>query len=284
MNDKNERYFLETIRKGSLTKAANALEISQPALSMGLNSLEKKLGFRLLDRKTSPVTLTKEGEIYLEYIRSRNALEVSFEKQIADSIEESKKKIRVGAPLVYAETILADYIEKNPDQGDYLIKVGSQSELAEMLEDGDVDCYISTSNESFGDLKKKVIGSEKIYLCVPKAYGMKVENDYSNLNGQRFVLMENGQPLQIAIDSFFERYDIQPSGYTICNQVSACVSYALKGAGICFASDEALKMKNVKDSFDLIELPDDLFKRNIYMVYNDAAYMSQACRKMIKEI
>lgn len=284
MLDKNERYFLETVKKGNLTKAAAALSISQPALSMGLNSLEKKLGFRLLDRRTSPVSLTREGEIYLRFLNSRDALETNFEKEIQDSLEDSGRKIRVGAPLVYAETLLADYIGKNTDQVDYSIKVASQHELAEMLESAQIDCYISTSNRDFGKLKKKVIGSEKICLCVPKSFGFSFNGNYESLDHMNFVLLEKDQPLQVRIDAFFEKYGIHPSSYTVCNQVSTCISCALQGAGMCFASRDALIVKNVSEQFDLIELPDDLFKRSIYLIYDEAAYLSDACRKMIEEI
>ena len=283
MLDKNVTYFLKTVEEGNLTKAARSLSISQPALSMGLNGLEKKLGFRLLNRRTTPVTLTEEGKIYLKYIRSINQLETGFEKQIADSISQSSRKIVVGAPLVYAETLLADYIENNGSDADFIVKVGSQSELQTMLENAEIDCYISTSDEQDEECEKKVIGSEKVFLCILKTEEKKIA-DYAQLDKERFVLLESDQPLRKLTDEFFLENGIRPSVSVICNQVSTSISYALKGAGMCFASKEALTCKNVEDRFDLLELPDRLFRRSIYIVYSKTGYQSEQCLKMINRL
>lgn len=284
MNDKNVLYFLETIKKGSLTKAAASLSISQPALTMGLNSLERKLGFKLLNRKTVPVSLTEEGTIYLQYINAKKALDTNFKKQISDSVSNINRKVTIGAPLIYAETVLADFIGKRSYDADYVIKVGSQSELQGMLDEAEIDCYISTSDEIDKSLKKKLISTEKIYLCIPKTLEYEKRDDYSWLNGMKYVLLENDQPLQKRIDSFFRRYSITPSSTIVCNQVSTCILLAKKSNRLCFASKQALECKNIEDQFELIELPDDLCKRNIYIVYDDSNFITKACKDIIEII
>ena len=61
-------YFLTIVEEGSITKAAQRLYISQPGLSKYLKNLETKLGYKLINRNTRPLTLTTEGEIYLDFI------------------------------------------------------------------------------------------------------------------------------------------------------------------------------------------------------------------------
>lgn len=53
-----DQYVMNVVEFGSLTKAASFLNISQPALSMGLNSLEKEIGIKIFDRRAVPVKLT----------------------------------------------------------------------------------------------------------------------------------------------------------------------------------------------------------------------------------
>ena len=77
-----ENYIWHITREGSLTKAAEKIGISQPALSSGLSSLEKKLGFRIFDRSVNPVQLTAEGKIYFDYLKQKNALTANFETRI----------------------------------------------------------------------------------------------------------------------------------------------------------------------------------------------------------
>lgn len=55
------RYFLTVVREESITKAAEALHITQPTLSRQMAQLEGDMGVRLFDRGTRKIALTNEG-------------------------------------------------------------------------------------------------------------------------------------------------------------------------------------------------------------------------------
>lgn len=57
------RYFLAAAREGNLTRAADSLHISQPALSKALKSLESEIGKKLFVRERAGIKLTDEGDI-----------------------------------------------------------------------------------------------------------------------------------------------------------------------------------------------------------------------------
>ena len=67
----NENYVYHAYLSKSFTKAANILYISQPSLSAAIASKEKELGFRIFDRSTKPISLTREGEIYIEMLEGK---------------------------------------------------------------------------------------------------------------------------------------------------------------------------------------------------------------------
>lgn len=69
LNAKPYRIFVGVAEHGSFSRAAEALNISQPALSAQLRELERQLGFALFHRTTRRVTLTREGRIFLDYAR-----------------------------------------------------------------------------------------------------------------------------------------------------------------------------------------------------------------------
>ena len=60
------QYFVETARAGSLSGAARALAVSVPAVTKGLNALEREMGVRLFDRTPRGLTLTGAGASYLD--------------------------------------------------------------------------------------------------------------------------------------------------------------------------------------------------------------------------
>ena len=64
MNFRQLEYVITIYREGTLTKAAEKLFISQPALTQQLQKLEKEIGTQLFDRTTTPLTPTYAGKYH----------------------------------------------------------------------------------------------------------------------------------------------------------------------------------------------------------------------------
>ena len=69
MNENKYLYFIKIHELGSITKAAESLYISHPALSKYIRNLERELGVSLIEREYSPVRFTEAGEIYFRYAK-----------------------------------------------------------------------------------------------------------------------------------------------------------------------------------------------------------------------
>ncbi len=66
--DLSEKYIYEVYKEKSFSSAAKNLFISQSALSTTVKKAEQKLGFQIFDRSKTPIILTREGRIYIEYL------------------------------------------------------------------------------------------------------------------------------------------------------------------------------------------------------------------------
>ena len=66
MNINQLKYFIEFARIKNFSKAADKLEISQPALSLQIQKLEEEFQHQLVDRTKKPLGLTVEGELFYE--------------------------------------------------------------------------------------------------------------------------------------------------------------------------------------------------------------------------
>ena len=78
----NQLYYFKTVAQlQHFRKAAEKLNISQPSLSLSISNLEKELGTYLFERQGRNVSLTKYGEIYLEYVKEAlSILEIGEKK------------------------------------------------------------------------------------------------------------------------------------------------------------------------------------------------------------
>lgn len=293
------RYVMQIAEQGSLTKAATVLGISQPALSSGLTNLEKELGYKIFNRKTVPITFTLEGKLYFEYIKRLQVLSDDLQRRIESLREASDGKVAIGGPVAYIESVVTDAVmelrKKNPNYK-VSVKCSPLSELIEMATKGEIDCFISTRDILPEKFEKQLIRQEKIYLCVPRnnplnetlAEYQTVPGragscfDYSLLDGEEFIFLEEGQPLQIQAEEFFKENRIRPTNTVVVNQVSTAVNMAIKGEGICFASEAALEGNIDLSSVSIYGLPSTISGRNIYVAYDKELFLSNACRELIQ--
>ncbi len=84
MNMKEQQYVCVLAECGSITRAAKELYISQPALSIYINNLEKSLNVKLFERVGKRFILTYAGERYVEKARAMLRLEEEFEEELKD--------------------------------------------------------------------------------------------------------------------------------------------------------------------------------------------------------
>ena len=80
------RAFCQVARLGSVSRAAEALYLSQPAVTLQLQALERELGVRLLERSGKRLTPTREGELLYEMakplVEGLDGLAASFREQV----------------------------------------------------------------------------------------------------------------------------------------------------------------------------------------------------------
>ena len=89
--------FREVARRGSFSRAAEALALTQPAVSQQVAALERQAGTRLLDRGPGGLSLTPAGELLLAHadvVADRLELATG---QLAEQVEHAARELRIGA-------------------------------------------------------------------------------------------------------------------------------------------------------------------------------------------
>lgn len=103
-------FFVLLNRLGSLSAAARALNITPPAATMRLASMEKRIGARLLNRSTRKISLTPEGELYLQQA-SRLIEELrELDEIVSGNRRDPRGLLRVNVPLGFGRTVIAPLV------------------------------------------------------------------------------------------------------------------------------------------------------------------------------
>lgn len=104
------RYFLAVVREESITKAAEALHITQPTLSRQLSQMEDEVGVRLFDRGTRKITLTNEGILLRRRAEEILQLVDTTERELVEQDEQVEGKISIGCGEIAAVRMLPELI------------------------------------------------------------------------------------------------------------------------------------------------------------------------------
>src|SRR5215217_6814368 len=90
------RYFLAVAEEGSLTRAAERLFVSQPALTKQIKQLEAQLGLQLFVRSRAGMALTEPGRALAERVPSVLAAWDQVRRETNDAARRAARVLRVG--------------------------------------------------------------------------------------------------------------------------------------------------------------------------------------------
>ena len=105
------RVFKEVAEVGNITAAAQALYISQSAVSQSIKQLENDLQTRLFSRNSRGVTLTAEGKMLYEYVRSAMGLLETGEEKLSQTRELQMGQLVIGASDTVTSQFLLPYLD-----------------------------------------------------------------------------------------------------------------------------------------------------------------------------
>ena len=295
----SEQYMLEIVKWGSLTMAAKHLGISQPALSLALTNLEKKLGFTLIDRKSKAACFTEEGSIYAEYLHKQKELTIQMQKEISDAGMMKRKVLSVGGSAVYIESLVADAVPEllgRYPECQINMYIEPLEELIQNAVNGEIECFVCTDEKSIPDhFTLLPIRQERLYMCVPESFEVnqrlkeyrvqlgeeKPIKDYHVFEAHGLIRLPATFPLQRKMDEFFAEKGMQIRSSICVSQVSTGVALAEKGLGMVVASEEALMGRNLDGRVCLYSLPEEISGRKIYIAYDSGHYISKVCKMFI---
>ena len=145
------KVFKEVAEAGNITAAAQALYISQSAVSQSIKQLEGDLQTRLFARNSRGVTLTADGKLLYEYVRSAIGLLETGEAKLSQTRELQMGHLTIGASDTVTSQFLLPYLDSFHKQYPAIhiqIVSGRSHKVLGLLQSGKVDiAFASTPNE-----------------------------------------------------------------------------------------------------------------------------------------
>ncbi len=164
------RGFLQVAQDGSVTRAAEALFLTQPAVTQQIRGLERETGVALFDRTGRGVRLTAAGEVLREYALRSLALLEEGRQAIADVEAGAAGRLSLGAGVTTSIFHLPRWLQRFQHAFpavEVVVRTGRSREVAEWVRGRELELGIVTSPVKGAEFRVLHLFAEEIALVVP---------------------------------------------------------------------------------------------------------------------
>ena len=289
MDFRHLQYLTAVAEHRNVTKAAEALYISQSALSHYIRKTEEELGTLLFDRSTSPISLTYAGQRYIESAQRILRENERMMKELREITENMTGMLRIGVSRDRASYIMPRLIQdfQNVYPGIRVdIYTQSGQKLREALKTGRIDLLLlpGDGKETDATIASQKIYTEEMLLCAPKGFLPESGHlsDPHMLDQQPFVLLKQEHTARTFCDGFFRKHRIRP---IICHEMSssiACYRMAAAGLGFAIVPYMVTQLAVPGMDVDLLSLGPKAVTWDVNIYYRKDAYLGHPEKDIIR--
>lgn len=280
------RAFVQVVESGSLTRAAEALQVATSAISRRIKDLEQRLGTQLLQRTTRQMRLTAAGETF--HGRAVEILQAlgEAEAEAGDQSRSLSGPLRIAAPLSFGHShlapILIDFACQNREVD---LEVDLSDRMVDLVGEG-LDLAVRIGNLRDSSLIARRLAEVQSVLCVSPAYleqhgPIRVASDLSGHQILVYTLGERGEaPSFVGPDGAKGNLDMRTALRS--NNGDFLRDAAIAGIGVTLQPSFILH-KAVETGKLVPILKDHVFQSvTIHVVYPQTRHVSARARAFIE--
>lgn len=281
ITEKDMQYVLTIASYGNLTKAANALYLSQPALSIHLKQLESSLGITLFERKGRRMVLTYAGEEFVKAARDITMKCFELEDKMSDIKKNVAIKLRIGYLIRQVNflfpSVMSDFNKKHPQSIIYAVD-GHLPELENKLVSGELDMLFGYNTVSNSLLEYEPIYEDFLVAVLPAnhpavAHAIRKDNciypwlNLSYVKKERFILQHSNQNIRQLEEDALLYSDVLPEITYKISSIDAGIRLAEQGYGIAFTMNSYLSNLPLSDNAIVLQVGDPSFHIQLSAAY-----------------
>ncbi|MGC9505185.1 LysR family transcriptional regulator [Baaleninema sp.] len=281
--------------EGSFKRAADSLYVSQPAVSLQVQNLERQLNVPLFDRGGRRAQLTEAGHLLLSYGEKILTLCQETCRAIEDLQNLQGGTLIVGASQTTGTYLLPRTIgafrQRYPDVAVQL-HVHSTRRTSWSVANGQVDLAI-VGGEVPTDLQDSLeivpYAEDELALILPAFHALAQQEsiEKEELYKLNFIALDSQSTIRKVIDRVLSRCGIDTGRLKLemeLNSIEAIKSAVQSGLGAAFVSVSAIEKELQMGVLHRTTIDDVVVKRTLNVIYNPNRYRSKAAEAFITEI
>jgi DNA-binding transcriptional LysR family regulator len=233
------RAFYFAAREKSVTKAAEILYVTQPAVTMQIKALEEALGLKLFKKYGKLLELTEVGTVLFDYGKKVFDTVEQMEYALKGYMELAQGSLTIGTTRSFARHLMPGLISRFQEEFPGVkisLKEGSSQEIANDLVEFKYDLGIIGRLPDLRKLKVIPYTKEEFRLVTSPQHRFAKEGEisYEDLKSEPIIIREKGSGSRHAILSLLRAKGLKPSVIVEAGSVEFIKEYVMRGRGISF--------------------------------------------------
>jgi DNA-binding transcriptional LysR family regulator len=289
MNLNQLKIFYMAVKHGNLSTAGKKLNITQPAVTKGIQRLQEYYDIQLLNRFGKKLVLTDAGEALFEIAEKIFELDRLAEDCVRDFQQNERGHIRIDASesfgAYYLPSIVNPFSLENPS-----LRISVNILPTEQVVDNAATLKNDLGFISFAIENEKVFTQEiledRFMIIAPLShpFARKKNLDPADLEGQSMVVHEIGSVPHQAVERLVREYSISVSTPLELSSNRAIKKAVESGSGIALMSRKVAHEEVRMGTLAAIPLSDTSFTRKFFMVLHKDKYISKNLQAFIDSV
>ena len=301
MQSQAYRYLSAVLAAGSISKAAQALGISQPSLSQFVQRIEKDLGAEVFDRSTRPLTLTESGRIFFEAEKRVAEIREDCRRAVQDINGGERGRVVVGASeyreMFFLTEVLPVFSAAHPGI-EIALEEGTTRELEDFVWTGKTDLSLVIAPLAQSGLEAVEIYEERLLLAVnekspliEKARALCPEErredefppfSFRLLADEPFLVVREGQQIHDLYRTLVAETGAPPKIVLESESLTAALALAGAGLGVTIVTETLARRSAAAKRVRFFSIDPEVPVRKVVAAYRPARYLSKAARLLIR--
>ncbi len=289
MADRRLQVFHTVARLLSFTKAADALHMTQPAVTFQVRQLEEYFNTRLFDRTHNRISLTVVGQKVYEYAEEIFERYADMENAVKQLTGDVSGTLVIGASTTIAEymlpNLLGDFKSKYPDIK-LSLQVGNTENIVSMVEDNIIDLGVVEAPVLNKSLAVTLCHTDPLVAALPKGHPLAKKKTLSPADlfqDNAYICREEGSGTREVINTYLQENGVDISKVDVAMELGS--PEAIKGAieggmGVSILSRSTLDKEIQLDSLVVLPLTPSL-ERPFSFVHQKQKFRLQAMNELL---
>jgi len=268
MSDRRLQVFHTVAKVMSFTKAAEALHMTQPAVTFQVKQLEDFFNTRLFDRTHNKITLTEAGKVVYDYSAQVLELYERMNSDVREMTGEVSGTLVVGASTTVAEYMLPSLLgafKKQYNDVNIRLQVGNTDAIVAMVENNMIDFGLVEAPVLNKNLDVHVCRIDEMQFICPKDHPLAKRNKVTieDIRQYGYVSREEGSGSRAVIDAYIREQGMKYSDLNVVMELGSPESVKMaveSDVGVAIVSRTTLVKELKLDTLSAIPLDPPLLR------------------------